>query len=231
MATVTPHPDPRPRYDMAGREMATPTVSKVERALLCDLLTEVGPHAPTLSGEWDTHHLAAHLVIREANPIGGLKRALASRGDAAVEQRVAGTDFAALVDLLRAGPPLLSLFRPAGLDRAFNTLEFVVHHEDVRRAPPDWTPRSLPRWAEDQIWARLRVMARLVMKRSAVPVRLVRADGGGESTARKGSRPAVIRALPSEIALFAHGRAEVARVELDGPPDAMRRLHEATFSV
>ncbi len=45
-------------------------VSMVERALLCELFDELGPYAPTLSGEWDTHHLAAHLVAREGTPLG-----------------------------------------------------------------------------------------------------------------------------------------------------------------
>ncbi|MEJ7629787.1 MAG: hypothetical protein WKF54_09365 [Nocardioidaceae bacterium] len=32
-------------------------VAKVERAQLCDLFEELGPEAPTLSGDWDTGEL------------------------------------------------------------------------------------------------------------------------------------------------------------------------------
>ena len=46
------------------------TFAKDERAALCELLSTVGPDAPTLCGDWTTHDLAAHLWIRETDPVG-----------------------------------------------------------------------------------------------------------------------------------------------------------------
>lgn len=227
---MPPHPDLRTAYSDRIADDTGPAVSQVERVLLCASFREVGPEAPTLCGGWDTYQLANHLVRREASPLGSLWAVVPGVGSS-VEQQGVGTDFSDLVDTIAAGPPRLSVFSTRTADRALNTLEFFVHHEDVRRAAPGWQPRTLPRWAEDQLWSRLRLMAKLVMRRSPVPVQLVRTDTGDMSTARKGSPPAVIRALPSEMALFAHGRSEVARVDLEGPEDAVRRLHEQRFSV
>ena len=42
-------------------------------------------------------------------------------------------------------PGRLSPFALPGVDKLLNTTEYVVHHEDVRRAQPGWEPRALPR--------------------------------------------------------------------------------------
>ena len=43
----------------------------VERDELCDLFVARGPDAPTLCEGWTTADLAAHLVVRERNPLAG----------------------------------------------------------------------------------------------------------------------------------------------------------------
>ena len=231
MAAMTDASDPATAYERLAGADTGPALSTVERAQLSQLLDELGPHAPTLAGAWDTHHLAAHLVIREGNPLTALTSALTSRGDETVEQRVAETPYTELVDRLRAGPPRLSTFAVPRLEQAFNALEFLVHHEDVRRAQPGWQPRALPRWAEDQVWARLSLMAKLVARKCDVAVRLVRSDDVATITAHKGPAPALVTGLPSEITLYMLGRQEVAGVGIDGPADAVRRLGEQDFSV
>ncbi len=69
-------------------------VAQVERAQLCDLFERVGPQAPTLSGDWDTHHLAAHLVVREGTPMGVVNLMRPTVGDEEVERVVAERDYA-----------------------------------------------------------------------------------------------------------------------------------------
>ena len=205
----------------AGRRL---TVSQVERAHLCDLFDRLGPDAPTLSGDWDTHHLVAHLRLRESSPLGSLKTTLSKVADSALEELVAAGDYGGLVDAVRHGPPRLSIFGTTRTDRDLNTLEFLIHHEDVRRAGADWSPRALPTWAEDQIWSRARVFAKMLLRRQPVGILLERADTGEQSVAVKRDRPAVIRGLPSELALYAYGRRAVAQVEFDGPVDVIQRL-------
>ena len=41
--------------------------------------TQVGPHQPTLCEGWTTHHLAAHLKIREGGPLDFVRNALPGR--------------------------------------------------------------------------------------------------------------------------------------------------------
>src|SRR5205823_1816728 len=42
-----------------------------ERREMCDLMLELGPEAPTLCEGWTAFDLAAHLVVRERNPLSG----------------------------------------------------------------------------------------------------------------------------------------------------------------
>ncbi len=224
-------PDLRNAYFDPDSATDPPAVSKVERALICDTLELAGPVAPTLSGKWDTHHLAAHLVVRERNPISSVRAAIPALGNPLVESLVAEGDYAGLVARIRSGPPRLSPFGRAAGDRNLNTLEFYIHHEDVLRASSGWLRRQLPVWAENQIWARLRILAKLSMRRSPVPVALQRSDKDGEppSTASKGPDPVVVRGLPSELALYAYGRGQVASYELDGGDAAVEKLRASHF--
>jgi uncharacterized protein (TIGR03085 family) len=229
---MTPAPDDlRTAYDhhvVVGRG---PNVSEVERALLVDTLRAVGPDAPTLSGDWTTHQLVAHLVLRESNPVGAIKATVPKIGQDAVDALVADTAYEDLVAQFSDGPPALSFFRLPGNDRRLNVLEHFIHHEDVRRAQPRWTRRELPRWAQTQLWAPLRWFAKGIVRHAPVPVTLQRSDAPDESVARKGDNPVVLRALPSELSLYVYGRQSVADVELDGDPDSVERLRRKRFRI
>jgi uncharacterized protein (TIGR03085 family) len=205
------------------REAPTgPALSKVERALLCDLFDELGAAAPTLCEGWDTHHLVAHLRGRESgNPLRVVASAVPRIGDRSVDHIVARHDYSALVREVRDGPPRLSLYRAPRLEPLLNSLEYFIHHEDVRRAQPGWTPRDLPRWAEDQIWGRTLGFAKLTARRAPTGVVLQRSDTGRADRASTGDESVTVRGLPSEIALHLSGRAASSRVELLGPSPAV----------
>jgi hypothetical protein len=51
--------------------MAGPIFDAAERAQLSDLLDELGPQAPTLLVPWTARDIAAHLVLRERDPVAG----------------------------------------------------------------------------------------------------------------------------------------------------------------
>ena len=51
---------------------------------------------------------------------------------------------------MRHGPPTLSVFSLPVLGNQLNTLEYFVHHEDVRRAETGATPRRLPAKDHDE---------------------------------------------------------------------------------
>jgi uncharacterized protein (TIGR03085 family) len=225
MTTAPESRDLREVYANRASARTGPAISRVERASLVDTFLRVGPSAATLCAGWDAHHLAAHLVLREGSLLTPL-RAASKHSDEAVADVAARNEFEYLVEQVRTGPPQLSLFRIPGAESRFNGLEYVIHHEDVRRAQPDWQRRDLPTWAQTQVWKPLCMFGKAVTRQAPVAVTLCRSDTGETSTARRGDRPVVVRGLPLELALFINGRARVADVELDGEADAIERLRE-----
>ncbi|HEX4470452.1 MAG TPA: TIGR03085 family metal-binding protein [Nocardioides sp.] len=200
-----------------------------ERLALCDTALREGPDAPTLCDPWDVRRLVGHLLVRERSPLGaaGISisplSGLTERAMAGLE----GKDFGVLVDRLRR-PPKVPFALP-GLDRAVNTVEFVVHHEDIRRARPGWEPRVLDVADEGTIWTFLRLAGRGMARRAGVPVRIE--WGERAATLRGGDGPVVLRGTPIELALLLAGRQRVAQVEYDGPPEAVSRMRDADLGV
>ena len=208
--------------------------AREERLALCALLDRTGPDAPTLCAGWRTGDLAAHLVLRERRPdaaAGVLGGPLAGH-TARVQRRMrARTPFPALVEAVRSGPPRLSVMAIPGMDERANTVEYFVHHEDVRRALPGWEPRELSGGQSDALWHGLRV-ARLLFRKSPVGVELARDDkdpdrGKGDTfriTAKKATPVVTVIGAPAELTLWALGRTTVARVRFDGTQAAVSRL-------
>ena len=211
--------------------MSRPPLARRERTALCDQALAQGEDAPTLCGDWTAKDLVAHCLVREYNPVaaaGLVVPPLEPLADREVA-RVARKDFTVLVERLRRrGPTVFSL--PL-VDRVFNTLEYFVHHEDVRRAQPGWTARELPPEDQDTLWTAIRTYGRGLVRPAGVPVRIRRADTGATATLRRGSDPVVLSGLPAEIALHLFGRDQVVGVTLDGPADRVEQFRSATFSV
>src|SRR3984957_8623240 len=120
------------------------TYAQDERAALAALLHDTGPDGPTLCAGWQTRDLVAHLVLRERRPdaaVGVMGGPLAGYTARVQRQYLDRYSYAELVALFRSGPPQLSVFAIPGADEAANSVEYFVHHEDVRRAADDWTER------------------------------------------------------------------------------------------
>ncbi|GAB3928149.1 TIGR03085 family protein [Microlunatus endophyticus] len=212
------------------------TFAKDERVALCDLLVEVGPDAPTLCTGWTTHDLAAHLWIRETDPVGAPGIAVKPLSGL-TERRMAETkarwSFPELVTRIRNGPARFSIFALPGVDEPANGTEYFVHHEDVRRAGDQpLGPRDLGPEIEDLMWRRLKLMGRAFFRRAKVGVVLERvpvtaADPDTEpETVRAQTGAPIVTAVgkPSELVLFANGRTSAADVKLVGEQDAVDAL-------
>jgi len=213
--------------------MAPVPPQRAERAALCDLFDDVGPAAPTLNAGWVTLDLAAHLVIRERNPLagpglvmGGPFAALTSR----IMTRTKSThSYAELVERVRRGPPPWT----APFDALINLVEFFVHHEDVRRGRGDSTPRPAAEVAEVEaaLWRNLARGARF-MTRPARGIGLDLVSGTGQVLhARPGSPLATLSGTPGEIVLYLTGRRSAAHVELGGTAEAVAVLRQASFGL
>jgi uncharacterized protein (TIGR03085 family) len=198
------------------------THARNERTALCDLLTKLGPGQPTLCAGWQTADLAAHLVLRERRPDAGagvMGGPLAGYTRRVQDRLLARTPFPRLVDMIRTGPPRLSLFAAPGMDERANLVEYFVHHEDIRRAQPDWQPRDIDADLANELWGRLR-LARLLLRRAPVGVELVRADPTGAGPVRftaKARTPVVtVTGEPAELTMWTMGRTSAANVRMGG---------------
>src|ERR1700757_4925120 len=103
-----------------------------ERVALCDLFGELGPSVPTLIEGWTSHDLAAHLVVRERDPVAGpcmvLPGPLAGFAERRRAELARNMDFTSLVVRIRSGPPP-GFFRIGWIRDLANLNEFFVHHE------------------------------------------------------------------------------------------------------
>ena len=194
-------------------------LAPIERASLCDLLLELGPDEPTLCAGWRTRDLAAHLVLREGrlDAMPGIALKFASGWTNRVQQSIAGGDFRRLVRRLRTGPPVWSPFRAARLDEAANGIEFFVHHEDLRRAQPDWQPRELAPAVDELLWQRTCRASKFALRHEQDGVELVRAETGETHTARRpspGHRTRRVAGPASELLMYLYDRRSHARVEV-----------------
>lgn len=204
------------------------TYAQEERAALAALLAETGPDAPTLCEGWQTRDLVAHLVLRERRPdavVGMLGGPLAGYTARVQRQFLSRHSYPELISLFRQGPPALSPFAIPGADEAANTVEYFVHHEDVRRAAGEWTERPLDAGLADALWKRLKG-ARLFLRSAPTGVVLAR-EGDGKLDliiARDASPSVTVTGSPAELTLWSMGRASAAHVTLDGPEEAVEKL-------
>ena len=211
--------------------MATAPLARRERHDLCDLALALGEDAPTLCGEWSAKDLVVHLLVREGSPLGsaglvvGPLSGLTDRAMARLGKR----DFGVLVEKLR--DPGLTPYRAKPVEVLANTLEYFVHHEDLRRAQPDWEPRELPTADEDTLWRSLRLGGRMLTRSVDVPLRVARVDTEGSHTVRRGPDPLTIFGRPSELALFLFGRTQVRDLTFDGPEDSIAAVHAADLGL
>jgi uncharacterized protein (TIGR03085 family) len=201
---------------------SSPSPAGRERSDLADLLVRLGPGAPTLCAGWETAHLAAHLVVRERRPdalvglgveVVGAGGPIASWPHRLEDRLRESTPYAEVVDRLRAGPPAWSPMAWPGLAAPLTTTEFAIHHEDVRRAQPEWSVRELPRAAQDALWGAAGLFARRAAAGRRGGLVLRRSDAPGQER-RFGDGGTTVEGEPMELLLWAAGRRDVARVSV-----------------
>jgi uncharacterized protein (TIGR03085 family) len=193
---------------------------ETERLALVDTFRSADPDAPTLCEGWNVRMLLAHLVQREHNPWSRLLDTVA-RPVPGQEKRqgalaaTAGTraGYEALIQQFAAGTG------PANpmtwLGDAGQLLEYVVHHEDIRRGTGNKDPRTLPAGQLDALWKNLPLMARLTYRRCPVGVAIA-APGRGTTAVHKGQGAIVLAGDPVEVALCVSGRQRAANIEVTG---------------
>lgn len=221
-----------------------PSYAVAERHALTETLRSVGPKADTLCGDWTSAQLTAHLVLRErsvAELAGRLPvRRLRSHAERAIVDLAETEPYERLVDVFDRGPrwtelrgpvPVAWLWSVPAVNEAANLLEFLVHHEDVRRAGPSWEPRVLPVDAQLAVWKRLRFATLLTLRGVPVGLRLAWHGHGAIRAGRRSGPTVTVSGDPVELALFTFGRLPVAHVDYDGSAADVERVKSADISL
>ena len=209
-----------------------PDLDQRERAELSDLLDDLGPDQPTLCEGWTTSAMAAHLVVRERQPLAMPGILVGGRFEATTERmmhrELERHGYHGTVERVRTGPPPGPL-RFGPIRSRVNLIEMTVHHEDVRRAN-GMGPRTDIDDLQDNLWSKIKRLPRFAIRGvpSGVGIDVVRSDTGEKATLRKGERVATVTGEPMEILLWAYGRGDAAQVELGGASD---ELKDARFGI
>jgi uncharacterized protein (TIGR03085 family) len=207
-------------------------MSRTERQALCDLALQLGEGEPTLCGDWSVKDLVVHLLVRERSPAAaGIVLKPLSRLTDLETRRFAARDFGMLVEKLRGGPPVWSPYAVPKLDATLNTLEYFVHHEDIRRAQQDWTARTLDADAEKLLWSMVRSAGKALTRSAPVGVSIENSVTGSRAVLKNGSPSVTVRGVPSEVVLFVFGRKAQSDVELLGDEADVARLRESSLGV
>jgi uncharacterized protein (TIGR03085 family) len=191
-------------------------LARAERLRLVDTARRAGEDAPTLCEGWTTRDLATHLVIRERHPSAALGIFMPKFEDRlkAKEDEYASMPYPQLLGLV-ADPPKWTPGALPGIESAMNTTEFLVHHEDIRRAAIEWIPRRLSQSETATVWAQTRVALLPHAQKADGPV-TISAPGFGSRTAGKknSGEGTTITGAPVELLLYLMGREDHALVDV-----------------
>lgn len=204
-----------------------------ERHELCDLMRELGPDAPTLCEGWTTRHLAAHLAIRERDLRAGPGILFGGPFAGFTDKLMAKEMTRPYEDILARvrTPPTGPLSIPA-VRAAISFVEYLVHHEDVRRANGH-KPRGDRDDLQAEAWKALGRLAPLMVRKAKTgrALKLV-ATGAttGSKTFGKGAT-VMITGEPVELLLYLEGRRRAALVSMDGAAEDVAAVDAGNFGI
>jgi uncharacterized protein (TIGR03085 family) len=210
-------------------------MSRTERAALCNSALEAGEGAPTLCTGWTVKDLVIHLLIRERDPIAATAIMVPQLEKVAERKanRMGQQDFSALVERVRNGPPRWSPMAIPQVDQLLNSLEYFVHHEDIRRATPGWEPRELTDRERRILFKGAATAGKRFVKSVGVPVEMHWIDGERDRTAvlADGDDPVVLTGDPAELTMFLFGRHEVTGLKFEGPQTSIEALKSGDLGI
>lgn len=200
----------------------------VERANLVTALQEAGPEAPTLCEGWQTRHLATHLYLRRHRPWQAFRQGEGSTFARLADEAGDPARYAELIERFDAPPSALTpmALQDGPLGMLTNHMEYVIHHEDVRRGAGPVEARVLPPEQSDVVFDQTVQLASLSLRKAATGVVLV-VPGGRRKVVHKGADAVAVVGAPVELALVTFGRRRAAVLELQGSDGAIETFEEA----
>lgn len=183
-----------------------------QRALLTDLLEELGPFAATRCEGWKTGDLAAHLWVREhrldALPGIGIAR-FSGHTERVQKEALQRWGFPKLVADLRQ----VSAWRRP-ISPLMDGAEYFIHHEDVLRAND--RSQRLSDSEQKALWRVAKVLARKTQLGKKYRLAVTPLGAAERITLGRGTETVHVRGLPSELLLHFSGRD--ADVSIVGEP-------------
>lgn len=186
-----------------------------ERQFTISLLKELKPEqwgAQTLCEGWSVEDLAAHLVSRERNLIGGIGLVVPGLHKLHDKRivKVAAHGHEYIIEKLSKYPS----YMPAGL----NTAEFWVHNEDFLRGELQMS-RPVPSKAENAIlWNSLKGLAKVrkAMLKDLGDVELVNTENHEiiNISFKNQNKKTIVSGTAGELLLFFYGRRHSAKVKI-----------------
>lgn len=191
---------------------------------LVTTLRASAPDAPTLCEGWEARHLASHLYLRRHNPL-RLPR-LNELADLAANRQHYLRVVDAFAAPVRRTNPLIVVDRLLG-EKA-NLLEYVIHHEDLRRGTgEDITSRELPTEMSQAILKDAVLFAKLRIRTPGFGL-VFEVPGVEERVVRREQPSATVSGSAADLALVASGRRRAAQVEVHGDGHAISAFNAAT---
>ena len=217
-----------------------------ERAALVELMRTLGPEHSTLCAGWTVRDLASHIVVRERrlDAALGIVLPLAAKYTEKVMAGFSALPFDYLLAKLSDGPSKFSPLHSDSIAARVNTLELVVHHEDVRRSVPGWTSRDFTADDISTMWNLFQTSAPLMWRRAHVPVTLMPFTGTEQElkpvvaskrhstwkSSVENTDHIIISGHPVELILASFGRTECT-IRIDGSANAQKLFANINRSV
>ncbi len=207
------------------------SIAKCERSGIAETLLKVGPASATLCADWTSFDLLIHLILRENRPDAAFGQNIPFLKENALKLKSAiiRNGFEKAVADFANGPKLPSFFALPGVDSAANTFEFVVHHEDLLRAQPNYQVRELPRQQLETLWKWFTKAAPLYFRKAKMG--LVLESELGTYTIKKGKECITLKGSVIDLILYAFGRKSVANIEFSGEPILIEQIKSLNFKV
>lgn len=203
-------------------------LATTERQRLIATFERLSPDAPTLCEGWSAKDLLVHLIMREIYPhhIAGQKLPKVSTASLSKQRELEGSDYRDLIELFRHGRQKFSPLRFGPVDRYMNTVEYVVHHEDLRRAQSPVLGRVLSTEEQAEIAKMLPIFGRLLLRKATETIEF-RPTGHqpfSVGPSPEGGPTVTVAGSPLELLMFVFGRNQGLKVEFTGDGDKVEKI-------
>ena len=207
------------------------SLAKRERFAIAQTLRNLGPNAPTLCEGWTSFDLLVHLISRETRPdaaVGILIPAFAQYSKKVADD-LKSRGFETLVQEFEDGPKQFSPFAIPGIDSLANSFEFLVHHEDLLRAQPNYVARVFGDLDKKMLWKRFTQSGRVFLRKAKVGI-IAKSDQG-VFTIKSGNSCVTMEGDVVDLILYSFGRKSVANIKFEGDEESIRILKETKFGL